>query len=70
MNAVSVITAASILVYMTGWFITTQIRGCNDIADVAWRLEFVLTSLLHLLLPLAIVLFALQCSSGSSGFKS
>jgi steroid 5-alpha reductase family enzyme len=32
------ITAAAILVYMTGWFIAAQVRERNDVADVAWGL--------------------------------
>jgi len=42
------ITAASVLVYMTGWFIAAQIRGRNDIADVAWGLGFVLAAIVSL----------------------
>ena len=38
------ITAASILLYMTGWFIASQIKGRNDIADVAWGLGFILAA--------------------------
>ncbi|MEI6209046.1 MAG: DUF1295 domain-containing protein [Desulfuromonadales bacterium] len=41
---VFLITAVSISVYMTGWFIAAQIRGRNDIADVAWGLGFVLAA--------------------------
>ena len=29
---------------MTGWFIAAQIRGRNDIADVAWGLGFILAA--------------------------
>lgn len=36
MTAVFMITAASLLVYLAGWFIAAQIRGRNDSADVAW----------------------------------
>ena len=42
------ITAASVIVYMTGWFIAAQIRGRNDIADVAWGLGFVLAAAVSL----------------------
>lgn len=42
------ITAVSVLVYMTGWFIAAQIRGRNDIADVAWGLGFILTAAVSL----------------------
>ena len=48
MTKVFVITAASILVYMTGWFIAAQIRGRNDIADVAWGLGFILVAVVSL----------------------
>jgi steroid 5-alpha reductase family enzyme len=44
MTVVFMITAASILVYMTGWFIAAQVRGRNDIADVAWGLGFILVA--------------------------
>jgi hypothetical protein len=49
MNAVFIITAASILVFMTGWFIAAQIRGRNDIADVAWGLGFILAAAVSLI---------------------
>ena len=49
MTTVFVITAAFILVYMTGWFIAAQIRGRNDIADVAWGLGFILAAAISLL---------------------
>jgi steroid 5-alpha reductase family enzyme len=42
------ITAASIMVYMTGWFIAAQVRGRNDIADVAWGLGFILAAAVSL----------------------
>lgn len=42
------ITAASVLVYMTGWFLAAQIRGRNDIADVAWGLGFILAAAVSL----------------------
>jgi steroid 5-alpha reductase family enzyme len=48
MTAIFIITAASILVYMTGWFIAAQIRGRNDIADVAWGLGFILAAAISL----------------------
>jgi steroid 5-alpha reductase family enzyme len=38
------ITAGCLLIYMTGWFLAAQIRGRNDIADVAWGMGFVLVS--------------------------
>jgi len=49
MATVFLITAASILVYMTAWFIAAQIRGRNDIADVAWGLGFVLAAAVSLI---------------------
>ena len=49
MTEVLVITAASILVYMTAWFIAAHIRGRNDIADVAWGLGFILAAAVSLL---------------------
>jgi len=42
------ITAVSVLLYMTCWFIAAQIRGRNDIADVAWGLGFVLAAAVSL----------------------
>jgi steroid 5-alpha reductase family enzyme len=42
------ITSASVIVFMTGWFIAAQIRGRNDIADVAWGLGFVLAAAVSL----------------------
>jgi steroid 5-alpha reductase family enzyme len=49
MTVVFMITAASILVYMTGWFIAAQVRGRNDIADVAWGLGFIVAAAVSLL---------------------
>lgn len=49
MTTVFPITAAAVLVYMTGWFIAAQIRGRNDIADVAWGLGFILAAAISLL---------------------
>ena len=49
MTEVFMITAASILAYMTAWFIVAQIRGRNDIADVAWGLGFILAAAVSLL---------------------
>lgn len=42
-------TGASVLLYMTGWFIAAQIRGRNDIADVAWGLGFILVAVVSLI---------------------
>lgn len=44
MTTVFLVTAAAILLYMTGWFIAAQVRGRNDIADVAWGLGFILAA--------------------------
>jgi len=46
---VLLITAVSISVYMTGWFIAAQMSGRNDIADVAWGLGFNLAAAVSLL---------------------
>jgi steroid 5-alpha reductase family enzyme len=43
------ITAASVIVYMTGWFIAAQIRDRNDIADVAWGSGFILVAVVSLI---------------------
>jgi len=69
------ITAASVIVYMTAWFIAAQIRGRNDIADVAWGLGFVLAAAVGKTLPEknlpadGAALFAELCSSchGTAG---
>lgn len=42
------ITAGTVLTYMAGWFVVAQIRGRNDIADVAWGLGFVLAAAVSL----------------------
>ena len=49
MTTVFLVTAAAILLYMTGWFIAAQVRGRNDIADVAWGLGFILAAAISLL---------------------
>ena len=49
MSTAFLITAASILLYMTGWFIAARIRGRNDIADVAWGLGFILVAVVSLI---------------------
>ena len=43
------ISAGWILLYMTGWFIAAQLRGRNDIADVAWGLGFILVATVSLI---------------------
>jgi steroid 5-alpha reductase family enzyme len=48
MGKVFIITTASIMVYMACWFIAAQIRGRNDIADVAWGLGFILSAAVSL----------------------
>ena len=48
MTTVFLVTAAAILLYMTGWFIAAQVRGRNDIADVAWGLGFILAAAVSL----------------------
>ena len=45
---VFLITGTAVLLYMTGWFIAAQIRGRNDIADVAWGLGFILAAAVSL----------------------
>jgi steroid 5-alpha reductase family enzyme len=42
------LTGGVILLYMTCWFIAAQIRGRNDIADVAWGLGFILAAAVSL----------------------
>jgi steroid 5-alpha reductase family enzyme len=37
-----------VLLYMTGWFLAAQIRGRNDIADIAWGLGFILVAAVSL----------------------
>ena len=48
MTAPFLISAVSVLLYMTGWFIAAQVRGRNDIADVAWGLGFILVAAVSL----------------------
>ena len=43
------ISGGSVMLYMTGWFIAAQVRGRNDIADVAWGLGFILAAAVSLL---------------------
>jgi steroid 5-alpha reductase family enzyme len=44
MTRVLLLSGGAVLVYMTGWFIVAQIRGRNDLADVAWGLGFILAA--------------------------
>jgi len=48
MLLIFLITAGSVLVYMTGWFVAAQVLGRNDIADVAWGLGFILAAAVSL----------------------
>lgn len=48
MTATFLITGGTVLLYMSGWFIAAQIRGRNDIADVAWGLGFILVAAVSL----------------------
>jgi len=48
MTRTFLICGGGILLYMTGWFIAAQIRGRNDIADVAWGLGFTLVAVVSL----------------------
>ena len=47
-NLAVLASAASVLVYMTCWFIAAQVRRRNDIADVAWGLGFILAAAVSL----------------------
>jgi len=48
MTAVLLTTSAFVLAYMAGWFVAAQIKGRNDIADVAWGLGFILAAAVSL----------------------
>jgi steroid 5-alpha reductase family enzyme len=48
MTRTFLICGGAILLYMTGWFIAAQVRGRNDIADVAWGLGFILVAAVSL----------------------
>jgi len=48
MTRTLLICGGAVLLYMTGWFIAAQIRGRNDIADVAWGLGFILVAAISL----------------------
>jgi len=50
MTRLYLITSAVVLVYMTGWFVAAQLRGRNDIADVAWGLGFILAAAVSLVM--------------------
>jgi len=49
MSGLFFITTGAILVYMTGWFLVAQLKGRNDIADVAWGLGFIVAAAVSLL---------------------
>ncbi len=48
MTQVLLTTSTFILVYMTGWFVAAQLKGRNDLADVAWGLGFILAAAVSL----------------------
>ncbi len=48
MASLYLITTGVVLLYMTCWFIAAQVRGRNDIADVAWGLGFILAAFVSL----------------------
>ena len=49
MTTVFLITLGAVLASMTGWFIAAQVRGRNDIADVAWGVGFILAAAVSLI---------------------
>ncbi|RQW79158.1 MAG: steroid 5-alpha reductase, partial [Methylococcus sp.] len=49
MSGLFFITTGAILVYMTGWFLAAQLKGRNDIADIAWGLGFIVAAAVSLL---------------------
>lgn len=49
MRQTFLICGGALLLYMTGWYIAAQVRGRNDIADVAWGLGFVLAAAVSLI---------------------
>ena len=48
MTRIYFVVTGAVLLYMTGWFIASRVRGRNDIADVAWGLGFILAALVSL----------------------
>lgn len=48
MTAILLTTAGFVLAYMACWFVVAQIKGRNDIADVAWGLGFILAAAVSL----------------------
>jgi len=49
MSGLFFLTTVAVLVYMTGWFLAAQLKGRNDIADVAWGLGFIVAAAASLL---------------------
>jgi steroid 5-alpha reductase family enzyme len=49
MNGLSFITTSAVLVYMTAWFLAAQLKGRNDIADIAWGVGFIVAAGVSLL---------------------
>jgi len=49
MSGLFFITTVAVLVYMTGWFIAAQLKGRNDIADMAWGPGFIVAAAVSLL---------------------
>jgi steroid 5-alpha reductase family enzyme len=48
MTALFSITLLAVLTSMTAWFVAAQLKGRNDIADVAWGLGFILAAVVSL----------------------
>jgi len=48
MTAIFLLTAGAVLAYMTAWFVAAQLKGRNDIADVAWGPGFILAAAVSL----------------------
>ena len=49
MSGLFFITTVAVLVYMAGWFIAAQLKGRNDIADIAWGPGFIVAAAASLL---------------------
>lgn len=49
MSGLFFITTGVILVYMIGWFLAAQLKGRNDIADIAWGPGFIVAAGVSLL---------------------
>jgi steroid 5-alpha reductase family enzyme len=48
MTALFTITLLAVLSSMTAWFVAAQLKGRNDVADVAWGLGFILAAAVSL----------------------